>query len=208
MNPTGCTLIVRLSSDAKSDRDWRDFYELYHTPLLAAAKAAGFTPAECTDIFQETLACLVTKGFQSFLANGNTLFCNHLSREAYRYFQKAYARKTLVSSEAPTDAPFGSSQSAGPESVQGFLYQHLTTRILEAFIESDIFSHGAIRSVYALLTPQIGGQQGEPQVVQAKEKVSAEVYDAIIRALMIVQQSVDQGANLDEAMDQLENYFD
>jgi hypothetical protein len=209
MKPIQYPLMARLCGNARSDLDWRDFCELYETPLLATASAAGFSADECSDILQEILVCLVKNGFETFFSNPKSGFCEYLSHKTCVYFQKAKERRILLSSY-PCNPPFRAQlELPAQERIQDFLYQHLGRRILESFIETHVFNQEHVRAVHRTLvgTSKTRGQKNTSEPDGNSQRISSDIYDAIIEALRLVQQSIDQGLSLGEALRQLDGFL-
>jgi hypothetical protein len=206
MNPTHSTLIARMSLAMKSDGDWKDFYELYHAPIIKAAKLAAFSPEECQEIFQETLSHMVKKGFKHCSSNQTQSVTDYMSCAAYRCLQRASERRKMRSEGKDANTSPSFVEIPGQSRFQEFVFQGVAKRILEAFIERGLFSDTVVRSVHAVLVgvPTRGNLDDLHKVGESLNGGANEAYNATVKALMITHKAIDQGASLDEAFLTLE----
>ncbi len=184
----------------KSSRDWKDSYELYHAPIIAAAQLAAFSTAECEVIFQETLSHMIKKGFKHCLSNKSLSVAGDLSCAAYRRLQRASRRRKIGCERKDSNSVFGSVEILEQIRFQEFVFEGVAKCILEAFIERGLFSDTVLRSAHAvfvgaatrgsLYLQKVGGSFNDGE---------DDAYKAAVKALMIVHKAIEGGASLDEA---------
>jgi hypothetical protein len=201
MNPKHANMIARMSLALKSDGDWKDFYELYHDPIIKAAQLAAFSPGECQEIFRETLLHMVKRGFKDCLSNPSQSVTDYLSCAAYRCAQRASERRKIGGEVKDANTVFGSGEIPERKRFQEFVFQGVAKRILEAFIERGLFSDTMVRSVHAFLVgaPMRRNFDDLHKVGASLNEGEDEACNATVEALMIIYRSIEAGASLDEA---------